>query len=54
MGNIETPTKFSELKSISNIEDDYSFTLVSLQNYKRKLSSFIEKKVFIETGFKEI
>ena len=28
MGNIETTTKFSRLKSISSIEDNYSFTLV--------------------------
>ena len=28
MGNIETTTKFSRLKSISSIEDNYSSTLV--------------------------
>ena len=28
MGNIETWTKFSRLKSISSIEDSYSFTLI--------------------------
>ena len=28
MGNIETTTKFSRLKSICCIEDNYSFTLV--------------------------
>ena len=28
MGDIETTTKFSRLRSISRIEDNYSFTLV--------------------------
>ena len=28
MGNIETTTKFSRLKSNSSIEDNYSFTIV--------------------------
>ena len=28
MGNIETATKFSRLKSISSTEGNYSFTLV--------------------------
>ena len=27
MGNIETAAKFSRLKSISSIEDNYSFTI---------------------------
>ena len=60
MGNIETTTKFSRLKSISSIEDDYFFTLViymfssvSLQ-YKGKLSPLIVKKMLIEIGFKEV
>ena len=57
--NIETTTKFSRLEGISGIEDNYSFTLVifflvSLYNYKGKLSSFIVKKKSIEIGFKEV
>ena len=59
MGNKETTTKFSRLKSISRIED-YSFTLltylfssVCLQ-LQRKLSSFIVKNMFIEFGFEEV
>ena len=52
MGNKETTIKFSRLKSISSIEDNYFFTLViyfqvSLYNYKRKLSSFIAQKMLI-------
>ena len=53
-------TKFSRLKSISSIEDNYSFILViywfssvSLQ-LQRKISSFVVKRMFIEIGFKEV
>ena len=60
MGNIENMTKFSRLKSISSIEDNYSFILViywfssvSLQ-LQRKISSFFVKRMFIEIGFKEV
>ena len=60
MGNIENMTKFSRLKSISSIEDNYSFILVvywfssvSLQ-LQRKISSFVVKRMFIEIGFKEV
>ena len=60
MGNIENMTKFSGLKSISSIEDNYSFILViywfssvSLQ-LQRKISSFVVKRMFIEIGFKEV
>ena len=60
MGNIETATKFSRLESISSIEDNYSFSLVIfffqvfLYNYKRRLSSFIVKRMSLEIGFKEV
>ena len=60
MGNIENMAKFSRLKSISSIEDNYSFILViywfssvSLQ-LQRKISSFVVKRMFIEIGFKEV
>ena len=60
MGDIENMTKFSRLKSISSIEDNYSFILViywfssvSLQ-LQRKISSFVVKRMFIEIGFKEV
>ena len=60
MGNIENMTKFSRLKSISSIEDNYSFILViywfssvSLQ-LQREISSFVVKRMFIEIGFKEV
>ena len=58
MGNIETTIKFSRLKSIFSIENNYSFTLViffqvPLYNYKVKLSSFIVKKKPIEIVFKK-
>ena len=61
-GDMETTTKFFGLKSTPGIEDNYSFTLViylfssvslQLQRTKRKLSSFIAKKMLIETEFKE-
>ena len=64
MGNIQTTTKFSRLKSIPSI--DFLVFLVffyfiviyllsvSLYNYKGKLSFFIVRKMFIETGFKEV
>ena len=58
MGNIETTMKFSRLKSISSIDFLVFLVLfyfiviylfsVSLYNYKGKLSSFIEKKMFIQ------
>ena len=59
MGNIETTTKFSRLKSISRIED-YSFALVIYlfssvsSQLQKKTIIFIVKKMFIEIGFKEV
>ena len=51
MGNKETTTKFSRLKSISSIEDDYCFTLViylfssiSLQLRKKTIMKLDLKK----------
>ena len=53
MGNIETTTKFSRLKSISNIEDKYSFTLVnylfssvSLQIQRKTIILYCEENVY--------
>ena len=63
MGNKETTTKFSRLKSISSIEDNYSFGLaiylfsrvsLQLQRTEGRLLSFTVKKIFIEIGFKEV
>ena len=58
MGNIETT--IYRLKSISGIEDNYSFTSVnylfsgvSLQ-LQKKLSSFIVKKMFVEIGIEKV
>ena len=45
MGNIETMTQFSRLKSISSIEDNYSSNVVIyffLHNYKGKLSVIVK------------
>ena len=44
MGNIETMTKFSRLKSISSIEDNYSSNVVIyfFHNYKGKLSVIVK------------
>ena len=60
MGNIETTTKFFRLKSISSIEDNYSFTLViylfssvSLQLQRKIIILYCEKNS-IEIGFKEV
>ena len=50
MGNIETTTKFSRLKSISRIED-YSFTLVI---YLFSSVSLQLQRKTIEIGFKEV
>ena len=52
MGNIETTTKFSRLKSIPTTENDYSFTLViylfpsvSLQLQMKTIILFCEENV---------
>ena len=52
MGNIETTTKFSRLKSISSIEDNYSISLViylfssvSLQLQRKTIIFCSEKNV---------
>ena len=54
MGNIEVTTKFSKLKNIFSIEDNYSFTLViylfssvSLQ-LQRKTIILYSEKMFTE------
>ena len=60
MGNIETTTKFSRLKSISSTDFlvflvFFYFTVIylfSVPLYKGKLSSFIVKKMFTEIRFK--
>ena len=53
MGNIETKTKFSTFKSISSIEDNYSFTLViylfssvSLQLQRETTILYCEENVY--------
>ena len=50
MGNVEITAKFSRLKSISSIEDNYSFTLViyssssvSLQQQKKTITIYFEE-----------
>ena len=50
MGNVEITAKFSRLKSISSIEDNYSFTLViyssssvSLQQQKKTITIYYEE-----------
>ena len=63
MGNIETTTKFSRLKSISSkiLKIDncsfilviYLFSRVCLQ-LQMSTIIFILKKMFIEIGFKEV
>ena len=60
MGNIETTTKFSRLKSISSIEYNYSFTLViylfssvSLQLQGKIIILYCEENS-IDIGFKEL
>ena len=52
MGNLETTIKFSRLKSISSIEDNYSFTLViylfssvSLQLQRKIIIIYCEENV---------
>ena len=52
MGNIETTMKYSRLKSISSIEDNYSFTLiiylfssVSLQLQRNTIILYCEENV---------
>ena len=52
MGKIETTTKFSRLKSIFGIEDNYSFTLanysissVSLQIERKTIILYCEENV---------
>ena len=45
MGNIETATKFSRLKRISSIEDNYSFTLVIY--LFSSISLQLQRKAFI-------
>ena len=58
MGNIETTTKFSRLKSISSIEDNYSFSnlfvfqclvTITKENYYPVLS----RKCSLEFGLKK-
>ena len=53
MGNIETTMKYSRLKSISSIEDNYSFTLiiylfssVSLQLQRKTIILYCEENVY--------
>ena len=53
MGNIETTMKYSRLKSISSIEDNYSFTLiiylfssVSLQLQRNTIILYCEENVY--------
>ena len=60
MGNIETTTKFSRLKSISSIEYNYSFTLViylfssvSLQLQGKIIILYCEENS-IDIGSKEL
>ena len=60
MGNIETTTKFSRLKSISSIEYNYSFALViylfssvSLQLQGKIIILYCEENS-IDIGFKEL
>ena len=51
MGNIETMTRLSRLKSISSIEDNYSFTLaiffssVSLQLQRKTIILYCKEIV---------
>ena len=53
MGNIETKAKFSTFKSISSIEDNYSFTFViylfssvSLQLQRKTTILYFEENVY--------
>ena len=53
MVNIKTATKFSRLKSISRIEDNYSFTLViflfssvSLQLQRKTIILYREENIY--------
>ena len=53
MGNIETKTKFSRLKSISSVEDNHSFTLViyffssvTLQIQRKTIIPYCEENVY--------
>ena len=53
MGNIEVTTKFSKLKNISRIEDNYSFTLViylfssvSLQLQRKTIILYCEENAY--------
>ena len=48
MVNVETATKFSKLKSISSIEDNYSFTLV-IYNYH----PLLWRKCLLKLGLKK-
>ena len=61
MGNIETTTKFSRLKSISSIEDNYSFTLViylflsvSLQLQRKTIILYCEENVYCNWVLKSL
>ena len=61
MGNIEVTTKFSKLKNIFSIEDNYSFTLViylfssvSLQLQRKTIILYSEKMFTeIDLNFRE-
>ena len=61
MGNIEVTTKFSKLKNIFSIEDNYSFTLaiylfssVSLQLQRKTIILYSEKMFAeIDLNFRE-
>ena len=61
MGNIEVPTKFSQLKNISSIKDNYCFTLViylfssvSLQLQRKTIILYSEKMFTeIDLNFRE-
>ena len=61
MGNIEVTTKFSKLKNIFSIEDNYSFTLViylfssvTLQLQRKTIILYSEKMFTeIDLNFRE-
>ena len=47
MGNVETTTKFSRFKSISSIEDNYSFTLVIFYFFLSSVSLQLQRETII-------
>ena len=58
MGNIETTTKFSRLKSISSIEDNYSFSNLFVfeclvTNTKENYYPVLSRKCSLEFGLKK-